>query len=64
MNYNNIPLMDFHRVYMQPNQEATFTFSKISDNMNYTLYFIITSDDPSANAIHSAVVRNLTFQLD
>jgi hypothetical protein len=38
------------------NQEQTFRFFKLSDDVDYSLYFMVSSDDPSYFAMYDPIV--------
>jgi hypothetical protein len=62
-NGNNMPLISFTRQYLAKNEERTFTFERISDDVKYALYFMVSSDDVSYNAFYDPIIYQREFKL-
>jgi hypothetical protein len=63
-NGNDQPLFSYQRQSLAKNQEKTFLFQKLSDDMDYSLYFMISSDDPSYFAVYDPMVYERQFKIE
>lgn len=63
-NGNWAPLAHFRKQFLRMNTQQTVYIDRLSDDLQYFIYYAVTGEDPSANAEIKWDVQVLTFKID